>query len=160
MPFRKAQSVLCSLLQHKWIFLINFMDKFWRWNSGISSCENLSQLTVIRGVSHSPFKRLNCILSQLIFLLVSPETYPRCYFKIHPTIWCLLSPLNITFLLSNCYVHNLYEGCTVPCTWGQQNQLVHLANTISTPTTVWWDFVLHIFSLLLIRRHNNFWTVQ
>lgn len=152
--------MLCSLLQCKWIFLIIFMDTFWRWNSGISSFENLPQLIVIWGVSHSPFKRLNYILSQLIFLLISQKTYPRCYFKIHPTIQCLLSPLNITFLLSNCYIHNLYEGRTVPCTWGQQSQLVHLANTINTPTTVWWDFVLHIFSLLLIRRHNNLWTVQ
>lgn len=74
--YRKADSVLLrSPLQCKWSFLIIFMDLFWRWSSGISGFENLSQLIMVWEVSQhiSPFQRLNCILSQFIFLLISQK---------------------------------------------------------------------------------------
>lgn len=82
--YRKADSVLlCLLLQWKWIFLIVCIDMFWRWNSGISGFENLSQLIIVWEVSQyvSPFKKLNYILGQLIVLLKSQKKLIQMLFQ-------------------------------------------------------------------------------
>lgn len=146
MPLQVVDSVLSwLLLQCRCVFLIVCIDMFW--NSSSSGFENLSKLNIAREVSqYIPlFKKTK--------LYFKPINLPS-HFSKNPNSDAVSKS---TPLFHACFCLQTSHFCFQPVTYitfmktarylafeGQQSQLVHLTNSISTPTSVWWYFALRI----------------